>query len=96
MTGADKLLFLSANQTQAVDNICLLLDGLEHEGNAITKGPFAAENFAGRLRIYLGAFHFIVDGLEATGKALGELAEQMDMEGGEDHGQQRESPGNPD
>ncbi len=76
----DKLLFLSANQAQAVDNICLLLDGLEHEGNEITQGPVAAETFVGRMRMYLGAFHFIVDGLEATSKTLEELAEQMEGE----------------
>lgn len=81
MTGAEisgKLLFLSANQAQAVDAVCLLLDALDSEGEQITQGKFAAENFMGRLRMYMGAFHFIVDGLEATGKALEELAEQMD------------------
>lgn len=89
MTGAeisDKLLFLSANQAQAVDALLLLLDGLDHEGSAITQGKFAAENFTGRLRMYMGAFHFIVDGLEATGKALEGLAEQLDAGGGEQHG----------
>lgn len=81
MTGteiSDKLLFLSANQAQAVDALCLLLDGLDSEGQMITQGKFAAENFVGRLRMYMGAFHFIVDGPEATSKALEELAEQMD------------------
>lgn len=81
MTGAeitDKLLFLSANQAQAVDAVCLLLDALDSEGKQITQGKFAAENFTGRLRMYMGAFHFIADGLEATGKALEEMAEQMD------------------
>ena len=89
MTGAeisDKLLFLSANQAQAVDAFLLLLDGLDHEGSTITQGKFAAENFTGRLRMYMGAFHFIADGLEATGKALEEIAEQMDTGGGEQHG----------
>lgn len=86
MTGAEinnKLLFLSANQAQAVDNICLLLDALEHEAEAVTHGKFAAENFTGRLKMYLGAFHFVVDGLEATGKTLGDIAEQMNMGGKE-------------
>lgn len=81
MTGAEityKLLFLSANQAQAVDAVCLLLDALDSEGEQITQGKFAAENFTGRLRMYMGAFHFIADGLEATGKALEEMAEQMD------------------
>lgn len=86
MISADKLLFLSAKQAQAVNNICLLLDSLEHEGSAITQGPFAAENFVDRLRMHLGAFHFIVDGLEVTSKVLGELAERADMESGEQHG----------
>lgn len=81
MTGAEisgKLLFLSANQAQAVDAVCLLLDALDSEGEQITQGKFAAENFMGRLRMYVGAFHFIVDGLDAAGKALEELADQMD------------------
>lgn len=89
MTGAeisDKLLFLSANQAQAVDAVLLLLDALDSEGQQITQGKFAAENFTGRLRMYMGAFHFIADGLEATGKALEEIAEQMDTGGGEQHG----------
>lgn len=89
MTGAEisgKLLFLSANQAQAVDAVCLLLDALDSEGQAITQGKFAAENFTGRLRMYMGAFHFIVDGLEATGKALGEMAEQMDTGEAVKHG----------
>ncbi len=68
MTGGD-LLSLSANQAQAVDALYLLLDGLEHEGQTVTKGPAAAETFVERLRMYLGAFHFVTDGLEATGKA---------------------------
>lgn len=89
MTGAeisDKLLFLSANQAQAVDAVCLLLDALDSEGKLIVEGKFAAEHFTGRLRMYMGAFHFIADGLEATGKALEEIAEQMDTGGGEQHG----------
>lgn len=35
---AGDLLFLSANQTQAADNMRLLLDGLEREGSTITQG----------------------------------------------------------
>lgn len=72
---SEKLFFLAANQAQAVDALCLLLDGLDHEAQAITKGQFAAEHFVGRLRLYLGAFHFVVDGLEATAKTLGDMAE---------------------
>ena len=75
---SDKLLFLSANQAQAVDALCLLLDGMEHEAQEITQGPVAAETFKERLRLYMGAFHFIVDGLEANGKTLGELAEGVE------------------
>lgn len=89
MTGAEissKLLFLSANQAQAVDNVCLLLDALDSESKHITKGEFAAEHFTARLRVYMGAFHFITDGLEATGKALEEISEQMGTEGGAQHG----------
>lgn len=89
MTGAeisDKLLFLSANQAQAVDAVCLLLDALDSEGKQVTQGKFAAENFTGRLRMYMGAFHFIADGLEATGKALEEMAEQMGTGEVKEHG----------
>lgn len=89
MTSAEiscKLLFLSANQAQAVDAVCLLLDALDSEGKQITQGKFAAENFTGRLQMYMGAFHFIADGLEATGKALEEMAEQMDTGEAVKHG----------
>jgi len=89
MTGTeirDKLFFLSANQAQAVDAVYLLLDALDSEGKMITQGKFAAENFTGRLRMYMGAFQFISDGLEATGHALEEIAEQMGTEEGEQRG----------
>lgn len=83
MTGADKLEEMAGKQGQAVDALYLLLDGLEREGREVTQGPFAAENFVGRLRMYMGAFHLIADTLEATGEALGELAGQMETGGGE-------------
>ena len=40
MTGAEisgKLLFLSANQSQAVDAVCLLLDALDSGGEQMTQ-----------------------------------------------------------
>ncbi len=80
MTGAEigaKLEETAQKQLQAVDTIYLLLDGLEQEGRAVTQGPAAAESFVERLRMYLGAFHFVTDGLEATGKAIEELSEQI-------------------
>ena len=70
---AGDLLFLSANQIQAADNMRLLLDGLEREGSTITQGQVAAELFAERLRMYLGALHFIADSLEADSKTLAGL-----------------------
>ncbi len=82
----NKMEEISLKQGQAVDNLYMLLDGLEREGKEVTQGPFAAENFVGRLRMYMGAFHLIADTLEDTGKALEELAEQMDTGGGEQHG----------
>lgn len=85
MTGAE-LEALSWKQGQAVDALCLLLDGLEREGKEVTKGPAAAECFANRLRVYMGAFHLITDTLEATGGALENMAQQMDTGGGEQHG----------
>ncbi len=79
----NKLEEIAWKQGQAVDTLYLLLDGLEREGKEVTQGPFAAENFVGRLRMYMGAFHLIADTLEAAGEALESVAEQMDTGGGE-------------
>lgn len=59
---------------QSVDALCLLLDGLEREGMEVTKGPAEAENFAARLRVYMGAFNLITNIIEATGEHLEALA----------------------
>ncbi len=85
MTGA-KLEETAQRQLRATDALYLLLDGLDREGRTVTQGPAAAETFVERLRMYMGAFHFVADGLEATGKAIEELAEQIDIRGGESHG----------
>ncbi len=81
-----KLEETAQKQMQATDALYLLLDGLDREGRTVTQGTAAAETFVERLRMYLGAFHFVTDGLEATGKAIEELAEQIDFRGGESHG----------
>ena len=64
MTGmeiGEKLEELSGRQGQAADALYLLLDGLEREGQMVTKGPLAAEDFSERLRMYMGALHLIAD-----------------------------------
>ena len=80
MTGmeiGEKLEELSGKQGQAADALYLLLDGLEREGQMVTKGPLAAEDFSERLRMYMGALHLIADTLEDTSKAVEDLAGQM-------------------
>lgn len=74
----DKLEELAEKQAQAVDALCLLLDGLDSEGRQVTQGPAAAENFVGRLQVYMGALHLITDTLEATVEALERMAQQID------------------
>lgn len=72
----DKLEELAETQAQAVDALYLLLDGLDSEGRQVTQGPAAAENFVGRLRMYMGALYFITDTIEANVEALEDMAEQ--------------------
>ncbi len=60
-------------QLQATDALYLLLDGLEHEGQTVTKGPAAAETFVERLRIYMGALHLIADVIEDTAEQITEV-----------------------
>lgn len=72
----DKLEELAETQAQAVDALYLLLDGLDSEGRQVTQGKFAAENFVGRLRMYMGALHFVTDTIEANVKALEGIAEK--------------------
>ncbi len=89
MTGAEitcKLEAMSWAQLQAVDALCLLLDGLEREGQEVTRGHGAAECFVARLREYMGAFHFLTDALEDNGNTLGVLAQQLDKKWGEKDG----------
>lgn len=50
----DKLEELAGKQGQAADAFYLLLDGLEREGQRVTEGPMAAEDFTERLRMYMG------------------------------------------
>ncbi len=80
---SEKLEAMSGKQGQAVDALCLLLDGLDSEGRTVTVGPGMAENFVGRLRMYMGAFHLIVDTLEEAGEALDTLSTQIDKGGAE-------------
>ena len=71
MTGmeiGEKLEELSGKQGQAADALYLLLDGLEREGQMVTKGPLAAEDFSERLRMYMGALHLIADTLGDPGR----------------------------
>lgn len=79
----DKLDELAGKQGQAADALYLLLDGLEREGQRVTEGPMAAEDFTERLRMYMSALHLIADTLEDTSKAVEKLAGQV---GGEQHG----------
>lgn len=79
----DKLEELAGKQGQAADALYLLLDGLEREGQMVTEGPMAAEDFVERLRLYMGALHLVADTLEDTSKAVENLAGQV---GGEQHG----------
>jgi len=72
----DKLEELAEKQAQAVDALCLLLDGLDSEGRQVTQGQAAAENFVGRLRVYMGALHLIADTIETNVEALENIAEQ--------------------
>lgn len=72
----DKLEELAETQAQAVDALYLLLDGLDSEGRQVTQGKFVAENFVGRLRMYMGALNLITDTIEANGKALEDIAEK--------------------
>ena len=60
---------------QVSDALYLLLDGLDSEGNQVSEGPAEAENFVGRLRMYMGALHLIADTIENIGKALENMEE---------------------
>ncbi len=71
MTDA-KLEETAQKQLQAVDTLCLLLDGLEREGRTVTQGPAAAETFVERLRMYMGALHLIADVIEDTAEQITE------------------------
>lgn len=74
----EELEALSWKLGQTVDALCLLLDGLEREGMGVTQGPAAAENFAVRLRVYMGAFHLLTDTIEATANTLTEISERKE------------------
>lgn len=80
MTSAEigeKMEELAWKQGQAVDGLCLLLDGLDREGRDVTNMPAATEAFAARLRMYMGALHLIVDAIESNGEALESISEQI-------------------
>lgn len=76
----EKLEAMSWKQLQAVDALCVMLDALEHEGRTVTQGPGAAESFADRLRVYMGAFHLIADTFEDIGDSMEYLAGEMGEE----------------